>query len=169
MVQATDRREAMSSSASWATPYGTSWDWRWAEQDEHGVWTGLAVATTVAAGLMALFGLPPVNLHGPLHFVGIMDPLCGMTRALRLLALGHWARAITYNPASPLVVVAAIVLVVRDRRACERTLARRHLASSSRAADARHRRGRAPMGPPTRKRRATHADQLRWDASCHRS
>ena len=62
---------------------------------------------------MALFGLPPLNLHGPQHFVGIMDPLCGMTRALRLLALGQFDRAVTYNPASPLVAVAAVALVLR--------------------------------------------------------
>ena len=36
---------------------------------------GLAVGAVLAA-----FGMPPVDLHSPLHHMGIMDPLCGMTR-----------------------------------------------------------------------------------------
>lgn len=85
----------------------------WTGRDRHGPWTALAVAGVLASVLMALFGLPPVNVHGPQHFVGVMDPLCGMTRALRLIARGQIGRAITYNPASPLVALAFVALVVR--------------------------------------------------------
>jgi len=62
---------------------------------------------------MALFGLPPADIHGPFHYVGIMDPLCGMTRAFRLLARGQLGRAVTYNPASPLLAVVLVGVVIR--------------------------------------------------------
>ena len=70
------------------------------------------VAYGIAAGL-AVFGLPPVSIHGPLHFVGIMDPLCGMTRAVRFLALGDVGNAIRYNPASPLLAVLSVGILAR--------------------------------------------------------
>jgi len=70
-------------------------------------------AGVVAAFAMAIFGLPSVNLHGPLHYVGIMDPLCGMTRAARFLALGDIASAVRYNPASPALVVLAAAVLAR--------------------------------------------------------
>jgi hypothetical protein len=51
-------------------------------------------------------------LHGPLHHVGIMDPLCGGTRAAFLLARGEWGAAWTYNPVVfPLAVAAALLLL----------------------------------------------------------
>jgi len=96
-----------------AEPIASKIGFWWADRDRHGPWTALAAAGVVAAALMALFGLPPINLHGPQHFVGIMDPFCGMTRALRLLARGQVGRAITYNPASPLVAFAFVALVAR--------------------------------------------------------
>jgi hypothetical protein len=72
----------------------------------------VALACTAAAA-MAIFGLPPVDLHGPWHYLGVMDPLCGMTRAARLLALGQIGRAVEYNPASPLLAALGAVVVVR--------------------------------------------------------
>lgn len=62
---------------------------------------------------MAVFGLPPVDLHGPLHHAGIMDPLCVGTRAAAYTARGEFALAWRYNPLSILVVVGAAALVVR--------------------------------------------------------
>jgi len=35
--------------------------------------TALAVAGLAAAAVMAVAGLPPIDLHGPLHHFGIMD------------------------------------------------------------------------------------------------
>lgn len=66
----------------------------------------------LAAGLvLAVFGVPRVDLHGPLHQVGIMDPLCGGTRAAFLLSHGDWAAAWTYNPVVfPLAAAAALML-----------------------------------------------------------
>jgi hypothetical protein len=62
---------------------------------------------------MAVFGLPPVDLHGLLHHVGIMDPLCGGTRATAYTARGEWALAWRYNPLGFLAVVAAAAAVLR--------------------------------------------------------
>lgn len=66
----------------------------------------------IAAG-MAAFGLPPIDLHGPAHWVGIMDPLCGGTRAARYTALGEWGLAWRYNPLGIVTVVAVALLVLR--------------------------------------------------------
>ena len=63
--------------------------------------------------MMAVFGLPPIDVHGPLHRIGIMDPLCGMTRATRLLARGEVRAAARYNPASLLLPPAAVAAVIR--------------------------------------------------------
>jgi len=74
-----------------------------------------AAATGLAAGvLMARIGLPPVDLHGPLHrWWGVMDPLCGGTRAVRLAAMGDFTTAWSYNPLGPILVTAALVALVR--------------------------------------------------------
>ena len=46
---------------------------------------------------MALWGLPPVDLHGPLHRLGIMDPVCGGTRSAYFAVSARWALAWYYN------------------------------------------------------------------------
>ncbi|MGH9244662.1 MAG: DUF2752 domain-containing protein [Acidimicrobiales bacterium] len=54
--------------------------------------------------------------HGPLHFVGVMDTLCDMTRGVVALLRGSFTEALRHNPASPLVVaggVGAVGAVVR--------------------------------------------------------
>jgi Protein of unknown function (DUF2752) len=87
--------------------------WSWADHDcVAGLTVVIALACTAAAA-MAIFGLPPVDLHGPWHYLGVMDPLCGMTRAVRLLALGQVRRAVEYNPASPLLGALGAVVLVR--------------------------------------------------------
>jgi hypothetical protein len=78
----------------------------------HGL-TVVVVAGCLLAAVLAVFGLPPVDIHGPTHYVGIMDPLCGMTRGVRLLALGDVRRAVDYNPASPLLALFGILMVGR--------------------------------------------------------
>lgn len=67
---------------------------------------GIAVA-------MSVFGLPPVDLHGPLHPFGIMDPLCGGTRAARHTPQGEWVLAWKYNPLGILAVLGAGVATAR--------------------------------------------------------
>lgn len=66
----------------------------------------------IAVG-MAAFGLPPVDLHGPGHWFGIMDPLCGGTRAARYTALGEWGLAWKYNPLGIVTVIGVALLVLR--------------------------------------------------------
>lgn len=63
--------------------------------------------------LLAVVGLPPVDLHGPLHYLGIMDPLCGGTRSVYLTTHAQLGAAIRYNPAAPLVPVVILALLAR--------------------------------------------------------
>src|ERR671910_3157979 len=69
---------------------------------------GLAVGAVPAA-----FGMPPVDLHSPLHHMGIMDPLCGMTRGSAATMRGDLREAWWYNPASPAVIAGGLFLVGR--------------------------------------------------------
>lgn len=71
---------------------------------------GIGLAIAVA---MAVFGLPPVDLHGPLHRFGIMNPLCGGTRAARLTAQGRLGEAWSYNPLGIAATLGAGLAVVR--------------------------------------------------------
>lgn len=67
-----------------------------------------------AAAALAIIGLPPLDMHGPLHKWGIMDPLCGGTRAARFAAQGNMVEAWRYNPLSIVVVFSALVMVGRS-------------------------------------------------------
>jgi hypothetical protein len=62
--------------------------------------TRASIVLALGAAGLAIFGLPPIDLHGPLHYMGVMDPLCGMTRAGRSVALLHFNAAWKYNPGS---------------------------------------------------------------------
>ena len=85
----------------------------WEASDRHREWTVLAVLGTASAAVMALIGLPPLDLHGPLHYLGVMDPLCGGTRAARYTMLGRWDLAWHYNPLGLLAVLGAALTVLR--------------------------------------------------------
>jgi hypothetical protein len=82
-------------------------------RDPQPVWTWIAVAGLVIAVLLAIVGLPRVDIHGPLHYLGVMDPLCGGTRSTYLFLHGHLRDALHYNPAAPALVLAAVALLVR--------------------------------------------------------
>jgi hypothetical protein len=84
--------------------------WR---RDPYPVWTWLAVGGLVSAAMMAVIGLPGVDLHGPLYHLGVMCPLCGGTRGVYLTSHGEVGQALRYNPASPVLVAAALVLLIR--------------------------------------------------------
>ena len=86
---------------------------RWERTDRHPALAPLAAAGLLAAGVLAVVGLPPVDLHGPLHRLGIMDPLCGMTRGTVAVLHAQLGQAVAYNPASPLLVVGAVLAVSR--------------------------------------------------------
>lgn len=81
--------------------------------DRHRVLTLFAIAGLVAGGLLAAFGLPPVNLHGPLHYWGIMSPTCGATRAVRFAMMGELGLSFRYNPLGIPLVAGAVFLVLR--------------------------------------------------------
>lgn len=86
----------------------------WDDRDRHRWWlTAPAVGAVVVAALMAVFGLPPLDLHPPTHRLGIMDPFCGGTRSARLTAQGDLAGAWKYNPLGIVAVLGAAVAVAR--------------------------------------------------------
>ncbi len=80
--------------------------------------TALAVAGLAAAAVMAVAGLPPIDLHGPLHHFGIMDSLCGGTRSVRLAVRGQWRATWRYNPAGVPLMLAALLLSLRAAAGC---------------------------------------------------
>lgn len=82
-------------------------------RDEHRLVTLAAIAGLGSATAMAVFGLPPIDLHGVLHRFGIMDPLCGGTRAARFAASGQWSQAWRYNPLGLFVVLAGAAASLR--------------------------------------------------------
>jgi hypothetical protein len=82
-------------------------------RDAQPVWTWIAVTSLVIGVLLAIFGVPPIDLHGPLHHLGVMDPLCGGTRSVYLTLHGHLQGAVRYNPAGPVLVVGAVVTLIR--------------------------------------------------------
>ena len=74
-----------------------------------------------AAGLVGAAAVWPVlPAHPPLvcplrAATGIPCPLCGMTRACVAAAHGHLASSLAFNPAGPLVVLAAVVALFRPQ------------------------------------------------------
>jgi hypothetical protein len=81
--------------------------------DELAVWTWIAVVGLAIAVLLAVVGLPHADLHGPLHYLGVMDPLCGGTRSVYLTLHGRLHDAMHYNPVGPLLVAAAVAMLIR--------------------------------------------------------
>ena len=92
---------------------GSLLDVSWADHDRLRDLTIVVLAGFLLAAALAVLGLPPVDIHGPMHYVGIMDPLCGMTRAVRLFVLGEVRRAFDYNPASLLLALFGILMLGR--------------------------------------------------------
>lgn len=86
---------------------------RWEDHDEFAGWTITAVLGGLAFIALRIFGLPEADLHTPLHHAGIMDPACGMTRAMWLLGHGRLADAWRYNPGAYALAVAGTFLIVR--------------------------------------------------------
>jgi uncharacterized membrane protein YfcA len=77
------------------------------------MWTWIALAGLMIGALLAIFGLPTADLHGPLHYLGVMDPLCGGTRSVYLTLHGDLHNAVRYNPAGPVLVLAAVMMLIR--------------------------------------------------------
>lgn len=87
--------------------------WTADEDDSWRASTWVAVLVTTVGSAMAVFGLLPLNLHGPLHFYGIMDPLCGATRAVRLALRGDLAGSWRYNPIGAPLALLSLLLLAR--------------------------------------------------------
>jgi len=85
-------------------------DLRWDGHDRHPTFTRLALLGVPVVALVAFLGLPPLDLHGPLHYLGVMGPTCGMTRGVMWTARGDLAQAWRFNPASLMVVPTLIGL-----------------------------------------------------------
>lgn len=85
----------------------------WEGHDRHPTNTRLALIGMPLALLLAVVGLPPMDIHGPLHYLGVMGPTCGMTRGVMWTARGDLLRAWQYNPASLLVLPTMASLVAR--------------------------------------------------------
>ena len=86
---------------------------RWEVYDRHPAITRLTLIGVPLVLLLAVLGLPPVDIHGPLHYLGVMGPTCGMTRGVMWTARGDLARAWQFNPASLLVVPTIVLLTGR--------------------------------------------------------
>lgn len=89
--------------------------------DDHDPWrtvTWTAAAVILLGSALAVFGLLPVSVHGPLHFHGVMDPLCGATRAVRLALRGEVAMSWQYNPIGAPLVTLSMLLLARAGVGC---------------------------------------------------
>ncbi len=99
-----------SPSRALALPFVRMW---WDQCDHHPKLTKTALIGVTIGVLLAFFGLPPVDMHGPLHYLGIMAPTCGGTRALRLVFLGQFGASLVYNPLSLVLTIGAIAFLAR--------------------------------------------------------
>ncbi|MBI2709419.1 MAG: DUF2752 domain-containing protein [Actinobacteria bacterium] len=79
------------------------------------MWSYTSVALLFTGGAVALriFGLPGIDIHGPLHRLGVMDPFCGGTRGTYQLALGNVGAAWSWNPIAVLLGVGAVLFLAR--------------------------------------------------------
>lgn len=85
----------------------------WESHDRHPTTTRLVLVGIPLLIALALVGLPPVDIQGPLHYLGIMGPTCGMTRGVMWTARGDLIRAWQFNPASLLVIPTMAGLAAR--------------------------------------------------------
>lgn len=86
----------------------------WESCDGYRWVAGFAIAGLLAASVMAVVSLPPVDFHPPWHRFGVMDPLCGGTRAARFTVQGKWSEAWNYNPLGVLTIFGAGAVVLRS-------------------------------------------------------
>lgn len=103
MSSTTDRR--------WSVPgfgYLTIGPW-----DAHRSLLWIAASGLALATVLAIFGFPPIELHLPTHHLGLMGPLCGMTRSAARASVGDLAGSWRYNPGGVVLVVGAWAAVLR--------------------------------------------------------
>lgn len=83
------------------------------DTDRHRVVTVLALLAATATVALVVLGLPPIDLHGPLHGYGVMWPTCGATRATWFAARGDLGRSWDLNPLGAVVVGGSALAVLR--------------------------------------------------------
>lgn len=83
------------------------------DRNSHPALTIIAILGVPATLFLAIYGLPPIDVHGPLHYLGVMGPTCGVTRGVMWFTRGEFATAWAYNPISLLMVPAAVILLGR--------------------------------------------------------
>lgn len=86
---------------------------RFESVDRHRVIGVLTVAGLLAGAAIAVFGLPPIEVHSPLRLFGWVCPFCGATRAVQELLRGNLSMAWHYNPVAFPVVAGGVAVVVR--------------------------------------------------------
>ncbi|MUL41114.1 DUF2752 domain-containing protein [Streptomonospora sp. PA3] len=82
-------------------------------RDAHRWVSYLALGGLAAGAAMAVFGMPPVDLHAPTHYMGIMSPTCGATRAVEAAMSGDPAMSLRYNPLGLVLVAGAVAALAR--------------------------------------------------------
>jgi hypothetical protein len=82
--------------------------------DDDDSWRTMTAVVICVGSVLAVFGLLPLSVHGPLHFYGVMDPLCGATRAVRLALRGDLGTSWRYNPVGAPLAALSVLLLVRD-------------------------------------------------------
>lgn len=85
----------------------------WEMQDRYAWLTLISLGGVLATVALAVVGLPTIDLHGPLHRMGIMDPFCGGTRSAWLTTQGRLGDAWRYNPLGIAAVAAAFLVLAR--------------------------------------------------------
>ncbi|GHE39087.1 DUF2752 domain-containing protein [Streptomyces lavendulocolor] len=77
------------------------------------IWGTAGTVVVLAGAAMAVWGMFPVDLHGPGHFAGIMAPTCGLTRSVVAVFRGDLALAWRYNPVGLLVAFGSVAVLAR--------------------------------------------------------
>ena len=72
-----------------------------------------AAVVLVFGPLFAVLGMPRADSMAAFHRVGLVGPTCGLTRGVVAVFRGEVGRAWAFNPASLLVVLAAVGGAIR--------------------------------------------------------
>lgn len=113
MVPGVPVRDARAAPRSYAGRVDVGIRARWESVDRHRMIGVLAVAGLLAGAAIAVFGLPPLEVHSPLRLFGMVCPFCGATRAVQALLRGDAATAWHYNPVAFPVIAGGAAVVVR--------------------------------------------------------
>lgn len=89
-------------------------DTLWVGPVDHHPWVvRVGSVGLTAAVLLVVFGLPPIDIHAPTHYLGLMAPTCGLTRAVVAAARVEVARSLAFNPLGVVLVAGAVVGTAR--------------------------------------------------------